>query len=645
MASLIPRELIFGNPERASVRISPDGEHLAWLAPADGVLNVWVAPRDDPAAARAVTNDTGRGIRFFAWAFTNGHILYLQDTGGDENWRVYATDLSTGETRDLTPMEGIHARIQQMSRHTPQTILVALNDRDPQWHDLYRLDITTGERELVLENNRFVELLTDDRLRVRRAYEVTEDGGIDVFRPADDGEWTQTEHVSRADSMTTDPLGFDESGRTLYMRDGRDRDTAALYAVDTETGSRELLAEDARADLADAIRHPTKRTVQAAAFVYERKEWRILDESIRAHLDILHETARGEVEIASRSLDDRFWVVAFAPDNGPVAYYLYEPARREPRYLFTNRPALEDQPLVPMHSATITTRDGLSMVLYYSLPPESDSDGDGIPDEPLPIVSFPHGGPWARDFWGFNSAHQWLANRGYAVLSMNFRSSTGFGKAFINAGDRVWGTKVLEDQLDAIEWTVDRGIADRSRVGVMGGSFGGYSTLAGLTMHPEAYACGVDIVGPSNLITLLESTPEYWKPMLAMLTSRVGDHRSEEGRELLTNHSPLSYVDRIRAPLLIGQGANDPRVKQAESDQIVAAMQQKQIPVTYVLYPDEGHGFARPENRLSFYAIAEAFLARHLGGRAEPPGDDFENSSVRVPSGAEEIPGIPEALA
>ncbi len=645
MAALISRELLFGNPERASVRVSPDGAHLAWLAPVDGVLNVWVAPRDQIDAAKAVTNDTGRGIRFFAWAFTNTDILYIQDKDGDENWRLYAADVAGGRTRDLTPIEGIQARITQMSRHRPTEILIGLNDRDPQWHDIHLLDITTGRRELILENSRFLQILTDERFALREAYQSTEDGGVAVYRPTADGGWQQTESISQEDSMTTDAIGFDESGTTLYMKDSRDRDTAALYAVDYETGRRELLAEDPRADVDATVRHPTSRKVQAVSFVYERREWTILDDSLREHIGLLEKTARGEVEIASRSLDDRWWIVAFEPDNGPVVYYLYDTQKREPRRLFTSRPALEGQPLVPMHSATIPTRDGLDMVVYWSLPPGSDSDGDGIPDGPVAMVSFPHGGPWARDVWGYNAAHQWLANRGYAVISMNFRSSTGFGKAFTNAGDHEWGGKIMEDQVDAVEWAIGRGIADRSRVAVMGGSFGGYSTLAGLTMHPEIYACGVDIVGPSNLITLLESVPEYWKPMLTMLTSRVGDHRTDEGRALLEEHSPLSWVDRISAPLLIGQGANDPRVKQAESDQIVQAMQQKGIPVTYVLYPDEGHGFARPENRLSFFAIAEAFLSRHLGGRAEPIGDDFEKSSVRVDVGAAEVPGVEEALA
>jgi dipeptidyl aminopeptidase/acylaminoacyl peptidase len=314
-------------------------------------------------------------------------------------------------------------------------------------------------------------------------------------------------------------------------------------------------------------------------------------------------------------------------------------------FLFTDRQALEGQPLVNMHSAVIRSRDGLEMVSYYSLPPGSDSDGDGRPDEPLPAVLFVHGGPWARDMWGYHPYHQWLANRGYAVLSVNFRGSTGFGKAFVNAGDLEWGAAMHDDLLDGVAWAVEEGIADPGRVAISGGSYGGYATLVGLTFSPETFACGVDIVGPSNLITLVESIPPYWQPMIELFTNRMGDHRTDEGRALLQERSPLTYVDRIRRPLLIGQGANDPRVKQAESDQIVQAMQEKVIPVTYVLYPDEGHGFARPENNMSFSAVAEAFLAPILGGRSEPIGNDFEGSSITVPVGVEEVPGLDEALA
>jgi dipeptidyl aminopeptidase/acylaminoacyl peptidase len=427
--------------------------------------------------------------------------------------------------------------------------------------------------------------------------------------------------------------------------DSRGRDKAALYRQDFASNEKTLLCEDLRSDAQDVLLHPTEKNVQAVSFVYERKQWKILDPAIQPDLVSLRGVADGDIEVVSRTLDDRYWIVLYLMDDGPARYYLYDRSQQEAEFLFTNRAELEGQPLVKMHSAVIASRDGLELVAYYSLPLESDPDGDGLPERPLPMAFVPHGGPWGRDTWGYNPWHQWLANRGYAVLMVNFRSSTGFGKAFVNAGDFEWGGKIMEDQIDAVEWAIAQGIADREKVAVMGGSFGGYSTLAGLTFTPEVFACGVDLVGPSNLITLLESVPPYWKPMFELFATRVGDPRTEAGRALLTRHSPLTYVERIRHPLLIGQGANDPRVKRAESDQIVQAMQAKGIPVAYVLYPDEGHGFARPENNLSFYAIAEAFLAAHLGGRYQPIGADFRDSSLQVLQGANEVPGLPEAWA
>ena len=640
---LIPRRVFFGNPDRTQVTISPDGAHLAWLAPRNGVLNVWVAPRERPADARPVTADAGRGIRFYAWAYTGRDILYIQDKGGDENWRVYSADVNTGEVGDLTPFDGVAAQIVGLSHRRPDELLVALNNRDPQWHDIYRVNLTTGERTLLLQHDRFIGVEVDDDLTIRAAIQMTPSGGLDIFR-ADGDDWTLWQAFPAEDMLTASTVGFDKTGHVLYLRDSRDRDTAALVAIDITTGERSLLAADERADADLVLRHPTERHVQAVAFDYERKEWQVLDPAIAADMAFLRGVTDGDAEITSRSLDDRFWLVAYVVDDGPVRYYLYDRQRQAADFLFTNRAELEGLPLANMRPAVVPARDGLNLVVYYTLPPGSDSDGDGIPDAPLPLVFIPHGGPWGRDTWGFNGWHQWLANRGYAVLSVNFRSSTGFGKSFTNAGDFEWGGKILADQQDGVQWAIAQGIADPARVAVMGGSFGGYSTLAGLTFYPEVFACGVDIVGPSNLITLLETIPPYWKPMIELFTMRVGDHRTEEGRALLKAHSPLTYVDRIVRPLLIAQGANDPRVKQAESDQIVTAMQARGIPVAYALYPDEGHGFARPQNNLSFAALAEAFLARCLGGRVQPIGDDLTGSSLTVPVGAEEVPGLVEAL-
>jgi dipeptidyl aminopeptidase/acylaminoacyl peptidase len=641
---MIPRKLIFGNPDKANVQISPDGRHLAYLAPLDGVLNVWVAPRDNLAAAQPITHDTGRGVRWYWWDYSNTHLLYIQDKDGDENGRLYRVDIANQALQALTPFEGVQTQLQKTSPHFPDEAVIGLNRRRPEWHDLHRLNLVTGELSLLEQNDRFAFFVIDDNFRVRLAFESTPDGGLTVYKPDASLGWEAWGSILPEDLLTTNPIELDETGSTLFMRDSRGRDTAAVVAMDLATKESTLLAEDPRADALGALVHPTRKNIQAVKFVIERQRWQVLDPAIEPDLAYLGGVADGELEIASRSLDDQWWVAVFRIDNGPTRFYLYDRAARQAQFLFSDRSALEGQPLVKMHPATIPARDGVGLVLYYSLPPGSDPGGVGRLDRPVPMVFMPHGGPWWRDFWEFSGWHQWLANRGYAVMSVNFRSSTGFGKAFTNAGDRQWGGRIMEDQIDAVQWAIAQGIADPARVAVMGGSFGGYSTLAGLTMYPDVFACGVDLFGPVNLITLLETIPPYWKPMLEMFTTRVGDFRTEDGRALLTKHSPLTYVERIRAPLLIGQGANDPRVLPAESEQIVDAMQARNIPVTYVLYPDEGHGFARPENNQSFHAIAEAFLAECLGGRFEPIGDDFNGSSLQGVTGAEGVPGLVEAL-
>ena len=672
---LIPREILFGNPDKAALRISPDGRHLAFLAPVNGVLNVWVAPTSAPEAATPVTQDTGRGIRRYFWAYTNNHLLYLQDQGGDENWKVYAVDLDTKTSRDLTPFETIPgpdgkpallpngkpmrpaAQIENVSRRFPDTILIGLNNRDPRYHDIYRVDIRTGAMTLAQTNSEFSGFVTDDDYAVRFASRMTGDGGTELLKPAAQQppaggassqgitNWEPFQTVGMEDSLTTHPIGFDKSGRVLYMIDSRGRNTAAMTTLDLATGAAAILAEDPRADVAGALVHPTEETIQAVSFTYARTEWKVLDPAIQGDLDYLKTVAAGDILVTSRTLDDRLWTVAFLLDNGPARSYLYDRAKKQATFLFTNRRALEGLSLARMYPRVITSRDGLSLVSYLTLPPEADRRGDGRPDQPLPLVLLVHGGPWARDSWGLDPEHQWLANRGYAVLAVNFRGSTGFGKAFLNAAVKEWAGKMHDDLLDAVDWAVREGIARRDAVCIMGGSYGGYATLVGLTFTPEVFACGVDIVGPSNLVTLLNTIPPYWEPGIAMFTTRVGDHRTEDGRRFLESRSPLSYVDRIQRPLLIGQGANDPRVKQSEADQIVTAMQAKGIPVTYVLYPDEGHGFARPENSLSFNAVVEAFLSRYLGGRYQPVGTDFQGSTITVPTGAAGVPGLEAALA
>ena len=643
---LISRDVLFGNPERAAVQISPDGSTLSWLAPVDGVLNVWVAPVDDLDAARPITTDTYRGIRQYFWAWNGTHIVYLQDAGGDENFHAYSVELATGKAIDLTPIDGIRAQISQVSPRFPNEMIVGINDRNPQLHDLYRVDVLTGERTLVMENPGFAGFTVDDHYRVRFASRFEADGSLSYFQIGDDLSVAAEPYMSvpQTDALTTGIAGFDASGDVMYLLDSRLGDTAALFRKDLKTGETDLVFEDPRADVAGVLSHPTTNEIEAVSANYERVEWTVIDENIAKSLEYLATVENGEVSITSRTKDDSNWIVAYILSDGPVKYYRYDREIGKAEYLFSNRPAIEDLPLAEMHAEVIESRDGLNLVSYLTLPVWSDADGDARPSEPLPTVLLVHGGPWARDSWGYNSMHQWLANRGYAVLSVNFRGSTGFGKSFVNAGDREWAAKMHDDLIDAVEWAVDEGVSDRDRVAIMGGSYGGYATLVGLTFTPDTFAAGVSIVGPSNLVTLLNTIPPYWAPVVKMFTTRVGDPSTEEGLELLESRSPLNFVDRIQQPLLIGQGANDPRVKQSESDQIVSAMQAKDIPVTYVLFPDEGHGFARPENRTAFNAVTESFLAEHLGGRYQPIDDDFEGSTITVPTGEQGVPGLADAL-
>ena len=645
MPPLIPRQVLLGNPDKASPRLSPDGAMLAYLAPVEGVLNVWVGPAGEPSAARPLTRDRDRGIRIYFWAYTSRHVIYLQDKGGDENWRVYSVEVGSGDTRDLTPLDDVHAQIQAVSPDIPAEILVGLNDRDPQFHDLYRVDIATGARDLVQKNEGFSGFLTDDKYNIRFALRLTSDGGSETLAPDGKGGWDPFMKVEMEDLLTTSATGFDKSGRVLYLTDSRGRDTAVMATIDLDSGEESILAEDPKADVSDVMVHPTTREVEAVAFTHQRKEWQVLSPSVATDLEYLRTVAGGDIEVVDRTLDDSRWIVAYLMDDGPVRYYIYDRERQKADFLFTNKKALEGQPLAKMHPVVVKSRDGLDLVCYYTLPAGNEGGSDTRPPRPLPLVILVHGGPWARDNWGYDPQHQLLANRGYAVLSINFRGSTGLGKRFTNAGNLEWGRRMHHDLIDALEWAVGSGIADPDKVAIMGGSYGGYATLIGLTQTPETFACGVDIVGPSSLLTLLQSFPPYWQPQIELFASRVGDHRTEEGRALLQERSPLNYVGRIKRPLLIGQGTNDPRVKVAESDQIVRAMKEKSIPVTYVLYPDEGHGFARPENRMSFYAIAEAFLATHLGGRFEPIGSDFQGSSITVPTGAGQVPDLVDALS
>ncbi|TQM17086.1 dipeptidyl aminopeptidase/acylaminoacyl peptidase [Pseudoxanthomonas sp. 3HH-4] len=642
---LIARDALFGNPERANVQISPDGKYLSWVAAVDGVLNVWVAPADNPSQARAVTQDKARGIRSYFWSYHPDTLLYLRDSGGDEDFHLYAVDLKTGQAKDLTPFPKTTAQVAGVSPKHPGTILVGMNDRDAQWHDIYKVDLASGNRTLLEKNDaQIAGYIADAYYTLKYAQRSRPDGGADVLRRGANGAWEKFDDIPFEDVLTTSPGGLTLDGKTLYFTDSRGRNTAALFAIDVASGTRTLVLEDARADVGGTLADPATGKVQAVSVDYLRDEWKVVDPSIRADLEKLEAIGPGDVSVNTRTLDDRTWIVAYSAAEAPLVYYRYDRGAGTLTKLFSARPKLEGKPLVPQWPVEIASRDNKTLVSYLTLPRSADANNDGKADAPVPLVLLVHGGPWARDSYGYGGYNQWLANRGYAVLSVNFRGSTGFGKAFTNAGNGEWAGKMHDDLIDAVQWAVKQGVTTQDQVAIMGGSYGGYATLAGLTFTPDAFACGVDIVGPSNLNTLLSTVPPYWASFFEQLAKRMGDPRTDAGKAWLTERSPLTRADQIKKPLLIGQGANDPRVKQDESDQIVKAMTAKNIPVTYVLFPDEGHGFARPENNKAFNAVTEGFLAQCLGGRAEPIGKDFTGSSISVPTGANDVPGLSEAL-
>jgi len=604
---LIPREVLFGNPERSSPQISADGKQLAYLAPLNGVMNVWIrtlGKEDD----RAVTADKYRGIRNYLWQFDNQHILYTQDAGGDENWRLYQTDISSQQTKDLTPFDKVRVDIVAYEADHPDSILLQMNQRDPRVFDVHRLDLKTGKVEKDTENPGDVaSWQADNALQIRAAKVQTPDGGT-IVRVRDNNQQPWRELIKWGpDETFGNVVGFTPDNKGLWVTTSLDANAAQLLEIDVARGTRKVVTADSQFDVFSTINDPKTNALQAVRVDRQRVEYEFIDPTVKADFETLHKLHEGDIDDISANLDDTKWVVTYVSDDAPVYWYLYDRGSGRGTLLFSNRPPLEKFKLASMKPIEFTARDRMKLYGYLSTPA-------GLEAKNLPMVVLVHGGPWSRDAWGLNGYAQWLTNRGYAVLQINFRGSTGYGKKYVNAGDRQWAGTMHTDLLDGKDWAVKQGVADPAKVCIMGGSYGGYATLAGVAFSPDAFACGVDIVGPSNLNTLLQKIPPYWSTLLSTLHKRMGD-----SEEVLQAQSPLFKADQIKAPLLIGQGANDPRVNKAESDQIVAAMRKNKKAVEYYVFPDEGHGFARPENRLAFDAATERFLAQYLGGRFEPP--------------------------
>ena len=630
-AGLVARRVYFDNPDYQNVRISPDGQHLAYLAPRDGVRNLWVAPVADSQSGRPLTQAADRDIgRFFSWAYSNRHIVIFQDHDGDENWRASSVDIDAGETVLLTPERGVKSFLQELDPRFPEEVLLRHNERDKRFFDLYRINIVTGKGDRVYENHDYVGLITDSHFRLRLGIRYAADGSAEVFERTTDGNWVPFTIVPIGDLDGTEVLDFSDDGNTLYLLDSRGRDKAAFLAFDMATRRAKVLAEDIEADIVNVVF--CDRVPLAARSVKDRAHWHPVDPDTAKDLALLTAYGAGDIEFLNHTRGNRKATAYFERDTASGEYVLLDREAGVVKPLYVQRKSLAGAQLRPLEPLVIPARDGLALNGYLTLPQAGSAN--------LPLVLLIHGGPYARDYWGFSATHQWLASRGYAVLSVNYRGSTGFGKAFVTAADHEWGGRMHDDLIDTVDWAVANGIADRQRVGFFGGSYGGYSALMAATKTPEHFTCIVDVFGISNLITFMKTIPPYWGPWFSIWKSRLGDPDTEAGRAFLAERSPLNHIERATRPILIAQGMQDVRVVAAESEQMVRALKEKGVAVTYITFRDEGHGFVRPENRLAFNAVAEAFLAKHLGGRCQPIGDDFTGSTIKIETGGELVPGL-----
>lgn len=617
---LIDREIFFGNPEISGGQISPDGRYISFIKPFHGVRNIWVKKTTEPfKAARPVTADTNRPIPGYFWSHDSKYILYVQDKGGNEDYHVYAVDpmgLPAGENavpeaRNLTPIDGVRALIYRVPKSNPDLMYVGLNDRDKAWHDLYQLKISTGELSLLRENTELISGWGFDlKDQIRLAYRTTGDGSVEILR-VEKNDFVPC--YSCTVEETCYVLRFHKNDQQAYLvsNKGNELDLTALMLLDPKTGETTLIETDPENEVDFEGAYFSKVTDELVLTTYtgDKTRYYFRDESFEEDFLLLRKKLEGsDVSLISATQDERLWIVYANSDVNPGSAYLFDRQTKELTFQYQPRPKLPSEHLAHMEPVRYPSLDGLEIPAYLTMP-------KGVEPKNLPAIILPHGGPWVRDEWGYDPYAQFWANRGYAVLQPNFRASTGYGKKFLNAGNGEWGEAMQDDLTAGVNYLVEQGIADVKRIGIMGGSYGGYATLAGLTFTPDIYAAGVSVVGPSNLITLLESIPPYWEAGRKMFHKRMGDPTNEAGKAKLIAQSPLFHAKNIKAPLLVVQGANDPRVKKTESDQIVVAMRKLGLPVEYIVAPDEGHGFSHPVNQMAFIAAAEKFLAKHIGGR------------------------------
>ncbi len=612
---LIDREIFFGNPTIMGAQVSPDGRYISFIKPYDGMLNIWVKEKEASfESASPITNDQARPITSYFWSRDSKYILYVQDKGGDENYHLYSVDPSKAtagipEATDLTDYGSIRAMIMALPKTDSNIIYVGINDRDPAWHDLYKVDISSGSREIIIENKEsFNAFYFDLNYQLRLASKSTADAGMEVLRSTEQG-W-QTVITSTGDEDIS-ILKFKNKNQVYVNTNIGDEDLSFLGLLDITTGDIAKLESDpgGKVDLGGAMFSSKSDALIGTVYTFEKSIVNWKDTSFEADYKFLRDHFnQAEVTFASGTKDEQLWIIGVNSDVDPGSTYLFDRSDKKIEFLYTPRPEVPREHLCEMTPISYKSTDDITIHGYLTTPKVTEG-------QLVPGIIMPHGGPWVRDNWGYQSYTQFLANRGYAVLQVNYRGSTGYGKYFLNAGDREWGKRMQDDLTHGVQFLIDQKICDAKSIGILGGSYGGYATLAGLTFTPDLYACGVSIVGPSNLFTLLESIPAYWESARAMFHKRMGDPTTEEGKEHLRAISPFFHADNIKAPLLVGQGDNDPRVKTAESDQIVSAMKKHDLAVEYLNFPDEGHGFANPQNSMAFISVMERFLAKHLKGR------------------------------
>ncbi len=616
---VLDRELFFGDPEISGAQLSPDGQYLSFIKPFKGTRNIWVKKAAEPfSAARVLTADTKRPITQYLWSRDGKFVVYAQDQGGDENFNVYAVNpaepAAPGQdvpaSRNLTDAKGSRVLLYAAPKSDPGALYIGLNDRDKAWHDVYRLDIATGERTLLRKNTEKIAGWTFDNAgKLRLAFRTTDSGSTEILR-IDDQAFTPIYTCTVFESCGA--IKFQKDNARVYVTTSKgDADLSRLVLLDPATGAEELVESDpkGKVDFGSALFSEVSDDLVATAYLDDKVRFHFRDKGYEADYRLLEKKlAPKTVAFGSRTADDRLWIVSAASDVEPGETYIFDRKSKQLTLQYRVRERLPREALSPMKVVHYPSSDGLQIPAYLTIPKGTSGKG-------LPVVVLPHGGPWGRDDWGYDSLAQFLSNRGYAVLQPNFRASTGYGKKFLNAGNNQWGDLMQDDITWGVKYLVAEGVADKSRVGILGGSYGGYATLAGLAFTPDVYAAGVSIVGPSNIITLLDSIPPYWEAVRTVFHQRIGNPKTPEGRKQLERQSPLNSAHRITTPLLVLQGANDPRVKQAESDQIVIALRDRGFPVEYIVAPDEGHGFARPVNNMAGFAAAEKFLAKHLKGR------------------------------